>query len=249
MTRKWMTMPLATVTSFAVLFMVAQTMAQETQALRTQREIVSYGIGVDMARKIQQQGIQVNVTGSPMPLENEVDLDLLLKGLKDALSGQKLLMSERNLRRTLIKFQGELWRKQAQTGTVMSEGNRLKGKVFLAENKTKEGVVTLPSGVQYKVLKTGEGRKPADADTVECNYRGSLIDGSEFDATESGKPATLKVAELIPGWKEAMKIMPVGSKWQIFIPADLAYGERAKGLEAVGPNETVILEVELLAIK
>jgi FKBP-type peptidyl-prolyl cis-trans isomerase FklB len=128
------------------------------------------------------------------------------------------------------------------------EDNKKKGEVFLAENKTKEGVVVLPSGVQYKILKAGNGKKPIDSDVVQVYYRGTLLDGSEFDATEPGQPADLKASSLIAGWKEALRLMPAGSKWQIFVPSQLAYGERGVGSD-IGPNETLVFEVELLAVK
>jgi FKBP-type peptidyl-prolyl cis-trans isomerase FklB len=130
-----------------------------------------------------------------------------------------------------------------------AEDNRKAGESFLAENKKKEGVVTLPSGLQYKVLKAGDGKKPTDADTVECHYRGTLINGTEFDSSYlTGQPATFKIAGVIPGWREALKLMPVGSKWQLFVPSQLAYGARGKG-GSIGPNAALIFEVELLAIK
>jgi FKBP-type peptidyl-prolyl cis-trans isomerase len=130
-----------------------------------------------------------------------------------------------------------------------AEQNKKTGETFLAENKTKEGVKILPSGLQYKILKQGSGVQPQDADTVEVNYRGTLIDGTEFDSSyKRGQPVSFPVDGIIPGWKEALKLMPVGSKWQLFIPSSLAYGEKGAGGE-IGPNATLIFEVELLAIK
>jgi len=120
--------------------------------------------------------------------------------------------------------------------------------MFLAENKTKDGVVALPSGLQYKILKEGNGRKPTDADTVECNYRGTLLDGTAFESSNPDRPASLKVAAVLPGWREALKLMPVGSKWQLFIPPELAYGTQGRG-GVIGPNATLIFVVELLAIQ
>ncbi len=172
-----------------------------------------------------------------------------MKAIKDVLSGEKLLMSEAELRSTMRTFQAELRQRQAVARTKAAEDNKKQGDAFLAENKTKEGVVTLPSGLQYKILKAGDGKTPTDADTVECHYRGTLINGTEFDSSHlTGKPATFKVTAVIPGWKEALKLMPVGSKWQLFIPPQLAYGERGAGHE-IGPNATLVFEVELLAIK
>jgi len=131
---------------------------------------------------------------------------------------------------------------------IATEDNKKKGEAFLQANKAKEGVVALPNGLQYKVLKAGDGRKPLESDMVLCHYRGTLLDGTEFDSTEAERPATLKVSALINGWKEALKLMPAGSKWQLAIPPQLAYGERGVGGD-IGPNETLLFEVELVAIK
>ena len=144
---------------------------------------------------------------------------------------------------------------QARARQTALVENKKAGDAFLSQNKLKEGVVTLPSGLQYKVLKAGKGKKPADNDTVEVNYRGTLINGTEFDNSFSrGEPATFKVTGVMPGWREALQLMPVGSRWQIFIPSQLAYGEKGSGLERragrkIAPNETLIFEVALLDIK
>ena len=214
--------------------LAAQVRAEETQVLKTEKDRLSYSLGADMGRNLQRQGV-------------DVDVELVIRGLKDGLSREKLLISENDVRKTLQMFQTELRRKRAVAARIAEEENKKAGDAFLAENKTKEGVTTLPSGLQYKVLKAGDGRKPTDADTVLCQYRGTLIDGTEFDGTEPGKPANLTVNGVIRGWSEALKLMPVGSKWQIFIPPQLAYGGRGSGL--IGPNATIIFEVELLAIQ
>jgi len=231
--------PLKWIAVLGVWLLAAQVSAQETPALKTEKDKASYAIGVDLARNIKRQGI-------------EVGADTLAKGLRDVLSGEKLLMSEDDIRATLSAFQAELKRKKAQ-GRMMpgedAEDNKKAGEAFLAKNKTNEGVVTLASGLQYKVLKAGDGKKPTEADTVECHYRGTLIDGTEFDSSyRRGQPATFKVTGVIPGWREALKLMPVGSMWQLLIPPQLAYGERGAGRD-IGPNATLIFEVELLAIK
>ena len=178
----------------------------------------------------------------------EINVDLVIRGLKDGIAGGKLLITEpelRNDRRT----QTELRQKHAQALTVAGVANRRAGDQFLGENGKKKDVVTLPSGLQYKILKAGDGKKPTDADTVECHYKGTLLDGTEFDSSyRDGRPATLKVKGIIPGWTEALKLMPVGSKWQLFIPSHLAYGPRGAG-RVIGPNSTLIFEVELLAVK
>ena len=231
-------MPLKWMAVLGVMLLTAQVSGAEPGVLKTQKEKVSYAVGAEVAKSIKQQGI-------------DLDVDVLLKAVKDVLSAQNLLMTDDEIRKTTATVHAELKQKRMQgmrVRTKDAEENRKEGEAFLAENKTKEGVVTLPSGLQYRILKAGDGKKPSDADTVECHYRGTLINGTEFDGTEEGKPANLKVSALIPGWKEAMKLMLVGSKWQIFIPPQLAYGERGVGRD-IGPNATLIFEVELLGIK
>lgn len=216
--------------------LAARASAEEAPVLKTQQDKVSYSIGVEAGRNYKRMGV-------------EVDADLLVKGLRDALSSDKLLMTDEEIRATMTAYQAELRQKQAQATRLAAENNKKAGEAFLTDNKTKEGVVTLPSGLQYKILKVGDGKTPTEADTVECNYRGTLIDGTEFDSSHRrGQPATFKAAGVIPGWKEALKLMPVGSKWQLFVPHQLAYGERGVGRD-IGPNATLIFEVELLAIK
>ena len=219
-----------------VWLLAATAGAGEEPLLKTQKEKVSYELGVDVARDIQRQGI-------------EIDADLVIRGLRDALSGQKLLMSEKELRNTRIAVQYELRQKAIHDRRIAAIDNKAAGDAFLAENKTKEGVITLPSGLQYKILKEGHGRKPAESDTVVCSYRGTLIDGTEFDSSDgTGQPATFQMKAVISGWREALKLMPVGSKWQLFIPPQLAYGQQGSGRQ-IGPNATLIFELELLAIK
>ena len=152
----------------------------------------------------------------------------------------------------MIVYQGELKRRQTEVRMKWVEDaqkNKKEGDAFLTENKKKDGVVTLSDGLQYKILKAGEGRKPTDDDTAEVRYRGTLINGTEFDKSSAdGAPETFKVSGVIAGWKEALKLMPVGSKWQLFIPPDLAYGTQGSG-RGIGPNATLIFEVELVGIK
>jgi FKBP-type peptidyl-prolyl cis-trans isomerase FklB len=139
--------------------------------------------------------------------------------------------------------------KQQAKMQVAGDANKKEGEAFLADNKSKEGVVALPSGLQYKVLKEGNGPKPTATDSVVCNYRGTLINGTEFDSsTKHGGPATFPVNGVIKGWTEALQLMPVGSKWQLFVPSDLAYAERGAGAD-IGPNATLIFEVELVSIQ
>ena len=208
--------------------------AGEPQQLKTPEEMTNYSIGVEVIRNFKKQGMDIN-------------LDLVIKGMKDALSGGKLLLSDKEIRKAMNAFQAELRQKQKQTMRLAAEENKREGDIFLAENEKREGVVTLPGGVQYKVIKAGDGKKPLDTDIVECFYQGTLLDGTEFDSTDTGKPAILKVSNLIPGWRDALKHMPVGSKWQIVVPSQLAYGQRGAG-NIIGPNSTLIFEVELLKI-
>lgn len=209
--------------------------AQDSTAPTSQKDKVSYGIGVGVARTLKSQGIDVNT-------------DVLIKGLRDALAGQKLAMSDDDLNNTMSALQQEVNERQTQARAKEADDNKKAGDAFLADNGKKDGVVTLPSGLQYKIVKAANGQKPTDADTVTCNYRGTLIDGTEFDKSEAGKPATFQVGMVIAGFKEALKLMPVGSTWQFFIPANLAYGDRGAG-NVIGPNTTLIFEVELLSIK
>jgi FKBP-type peptidyl-prolyl cis-trans isomerase len=226
---KWMTL-------VAIVISTTPVNAGETEVLKNQKEKVSYGIGTDVGRNFKRLGI-------------DLDVDVFVKGLKDALSGEKTLMSEDELRATKDAYQADLMQKQVQATKRAEEENKKKGDAFLAENKTKQGVVTLASGLQYKILKPGDGKTPAGNDTVVCHYRGTLIDGVEFDSSyKRNQPATFPVKGVIKGWTEALQLMPVGSKWQLFIPPELAYGAHGAGRD-IGPNATLIFEVELLAIK
>ena len=208
--------------------------AQEPTELKTEKDKVNYGIGVSIGKSFKQQGMEVNV-------------DLMVKGLKDELAGKKLLVSDDELRKSMTAYQHELRQKQMQARQTAATDNKKAGEDFLAENKKKEGVVTLPSGLQYQILKAGEGLKPTTADTMEVRYRGTLVNGKEFDSSGSDT-RTFKLAEIIPGWREALQLMPVGSKWRLVVPSELAYGERGMG-QAIMPNSTLIFEVELVAIK
>jgi FKBP-type peptidyl-prolyl cis-trans isomerase len=208
------------------------TPAQKPESpLKTQKEKLSYAIGMQVGGTISKQGL-------------DVDPNLLLQGLKDEMAG-KAIMTDQDVRATMMQLQADMQAKAKEAG----EKNKKDGEAFLAANKTKEGVVALPSGLQYKILKEGTGPKPAATDTVVCNYRGTLIDGKEFDSSyKRGEPAKFPVGGVIKGWTEALQLMPVGSKWQLFIPPDLAYGERGAGAD-IGPNSTLIFEVELLSIE
>jgi len=207
-----------------------------SSALANQKDKVSYAIGMNIGTNLHRQSV-------------DVDPKILQQGLQDALSGGKTLLSEDEARATLSEFQNEMRQKQQEKMQQAGAANKKEGDAFLAANKSKEGVVTLPSGLQYKVLTAGTGPKPTTSDSVVCNYKGTLIDGKEFDSSyKRGQPATFPVTGVIKGWTEALQLMPVGSKWQLFVPADLAYGERGPSPD-IGPNATLIFEVELLSIQ
>ena len=205
-------------------------------ALKTDKDKVSYAIGVNIGKSMRKDTV-------------DVDPAIFSRGMKDAMAGGKLLLTDDEIKATLTKLQTDLRARQEVAMQKAGEINKKAGDDFLAQNKTKDGVVALPDGLQYKILKEGNGPKPAATDSVVCNYRGTLIDGTEFDSSyKRGQPATFPVNGVIKGWTEAVQLMPVGSKWQLFVPADLAYGNRGAGPD-IGPNATLIFEVELLSIQ
>ena len=210
--------------------------AQDAPELKTEKEKRSYALGMTVGTNLQKQSV-------------DVDLELYIQGLKDAHSGSQTLLTEEEARVTVSELQNELRSKQSGLQAEKAEKNKNDGEAFLAENKTREGVVTMESGLQYKVLKAGDGKKPTADDTVAVHYRGTLIDGTEFDSSyKRNQSATLAVNKVIKGWSEALQLMPAGSKWQLFIPSGLAYGVRGAGSN-IGPNSTLLFEVELLSIK
>jgi FKBP-type peptidyl-prolyl cis-trans isomerase FklB len=205
-------------------------------AFKNQKEKLSYAIGMEMGKGVKTQGI-------------DVDPALLTQGLNDALSGAKPKMSEEELKQVITALQQDLRQKQTAAQQTAGAENKAKGDAYLAENAKKDGVVALPDGLQYKILTAGQGKKPAETDTVLCNYKGTFIDGTEFDSSEkAGKPVPFEVKNVIPGFKEVLQLMPVGSKWQVFIPSSLGYGERGAG-SVIGPNSALIFEIELVGIQ
>ncbi len=193
--------------------------------------------------------IGTQVGGSLKKQSVEVDWNLTSEGLKDAMSGGKTRLTQEEAKAVLDEVQAEVRKEQQEKMQQAAATNKAEGEKFLAANKAKEGVVTLPSGLQYKILKAGDGPKPTASDQVVCNYRGTLINGTEFDSSyKRGQPATFGVGQVIKGWTEALQLMPVGSKWQLFIPSSLAYGERPDPRSGLEPNATLIFEVELLSI-
>jgi len=214
----------------------AKSSAPPAPALTTDRDKQSYALGMNIARGLKGQSV-------------DVDPAVLTRAIKDVLTGAKPLLTDDEAMEALKKLQVEVRQKQETERKELADKNQREGQEFLAANKTKDGVVTLPSGLQYKILTQGNGPKPTPNDTVVCQYRGTLIDGTEFDSSyKRGQPATFPVNRVIKGWTEALELMPVGSKWQLFVPPDLAYGDRGAG-NMIGPNATLIFEVEVLSIE
>jgi FKBP-type peptidyl-prolyl cis-trans isomerase FklB len=215
--------------------------ASETPSPFTnEKDKVSYALGMNIAA-----GLGANLKRQNVELNN----DVLVQAIKDGLSGGKTLMTEAEAQNTLRQFMTELQQKQEAKMKEAGDANKKEADTFLAANKSKPGVVTLPDGLQYKIVKEGTGPKPAATDTVTVNYRGTLINGTEFDSSyKRGEPATFPVGGVIKGWTEALQLMPVGSKWELYIPPDLAYGARGAGND-IGPNAALIFEVELLSIQ
>jgi FKBP-type peptidyl-prolyl cis-trans isomerase len=204
--------------------------------LKTQKDKASYALGMNFGTGLRKQSI-------------DIDPAILARGLRDSFSNGKTLLTEDEAKAVLTLLQSDVRKRQQELAQQLGEANKKQGLEFLEANKTKDGVVTLPSGLQYKVLQEGTGPKPAPTDTVVCNYRGALLDSTEFDSSyKRGQPATFPVTGVIKGWTEALQLMPVGSKWQLFIPSALAYGEHGAGGQ-IGPNATLIFEVELLSIQ
>ena len=214
--------------------------AAKTQApltLKTQKEKASYAIGMNIGKNLKRDSV-------------EVDPAVLYRALKDAYTGSKLLLTDEEAKTALTTLQAEVRGKEEAKTKAAAVENKKTGEAFLAANKTKEGVVTLPSGLQYKIIKAGNGPKPTAEDTVLCHYRGTLVDNTEFDSSyKRGEPLKIPVGGVIKGWTEAIQLMPAGSKWQLFIPSDLAYGERGAPGSPIGPNSTLVFEVELISIE
>ena len=209
--------------------------------LKSRKEKFSYALGMN---------IGTNLGNTLKKQSVEVDWNLVSQGLKDSTtSGAKTRLTEKEAKDVLTEVQNAARKRQTEEAQKAAVKNKTEGEAFLAANKDKEGVVTLPSGLQYKILTTGTGPKPTASDSVKCNYRGTLINGTEFDSSyKKGQPVTFGVGQVIKGWTEGLQLMPVGSKWQLFIPSSLAYGERGAGAE-IGPNSTLIFEVELISIE
>jgi FKBP-type peptidyl-prolyl cis-trans isomerase len=215
-----------------------ETAATEKPLLKEKKDWVSYSIGVETGRNIVRR-------------EVEVDPDLVAKGLMDALTGKKLLMTDDQIAESLQYLYSDVRAKQRKDRVIWAQDNKAEGDKFMAENKARPGVVTLPDGVQYRIIKVGNGEKPQKTSKLECNIRGALVDGTVFENSyATGKPTTLDLTDpsVVPGLKVALKMMPVGSMWQIVVPPTLAYLNHGSGV-VIGPNATLVYEVELLSIK
>jgi FKBP-type peptidyl-prolyl cis-trans isomerase FklB len=221
---------------FAVIVAASTAFSQNSPELKDEKDKVSYSIGLDIGTTFKKQKMDINP-------------DLIMAGMRDAMNGNKPLMTDEQVKETMTAYSKTMIEKQTAIAKEAGAANAAAGEKFLAENKTKEGVKVTPSGLQYKVLKEGSGDSPKETDTVVVNYRGTLIDGTEFDSSyKRNEPATFPVNRVIKGWTEALQLMKPGAKYQLFIPSALAYGERGAGQD-IGPNQTLIFDVELLSVK
>jgi FKBP-type peptidyl-prolyl cis-trans isomerase FklB len=205
--------------------------------LTTQKQKASYAIGVNIGKGLHRDGV-------------DVDPAVIRRGIQDGIAGGKLALTDDEMKAALTALTTDLKKKADAEAAAAGEANKKEGEAFLAANKSKEGVQTLPDGLQYKVLTAGNGPKPTATDTVVCNYKGTLINGTEFDSSyKRGQPVTFPVGQVIKGWTEVLQMMPTGSKWEVFIPSDLAYGPQGPGRGPIGPNQTLIFEIELVSIQ
>jgi FKBP-type peptidyl-prolyl cis-trans isomerase FklB len=208
---------------------------KKSSEMKTRKDSVSYIIGTNVGNNFKQNGLEIN---------NE----LFLKGVDEAMKGEKSMFSEEVVKKVMTAFQKEMMEKEDAKNKLAASKGIEEGNKFLDDNKKKEGVITLPSGLQYKVIKNGNGPKPKATDMVKVNYHGTLTDGTVFDSSyERKEPASFRVNEVIPGWTEILQLMPVGSTWEVYIPSNLAYGDRATGKIPAG--STLVFKVELLAIE
>ena len=209
--------------------------AEETNKFKSEAEKYSYALGMSWGGQLKQGDV-------------EVDYEQLLRGFKDTKAGAVMLLTEAEMRETLGKLSTDVRAKMMEKQRLAAEKNKADGEAFLTANKTKPGIITLPNGLQYKIITEGKGESPKPEDIVEANYRGTLIDGTEFDASKPGQPLVRPANQVIKGWTEALTRMQPGAKWQLFIPADLAYGERGFPPK-IGPNAALIFDIELISFK
>ena len=224
-----------TLAAAIVLLLSFTAVAQDAPELKTDKDKFSYALGMNFGENLRKQGL-------------DLDTAIFAKAFAESFNGGKTAMTDQEMQTLLMAAAQEIQKKQAAQQAEKGAAAQKDGEAFLAANKSKDGVVTLPSGLQYKILKAGTGEKPTLDDTVVCNYKGTLTNGTEFDASEKhGGPVTFPIKGVIAGWTEALQLMPVGSKWQLFVPSNLAYG--AQGPGEIGPNATLIFEVELVSIQ
>jgi FKBP-type peptidyl-prolyl cis-trans isomerase FklB len=216
------------------LLALSASSAMAQQALTTSEDKLSYTIGADIGTNFKEQHIQIKP-------------EVFLAGLQDGLSGQKLQLTDAEMKDVLKAFQKEMMAKKMAEFKTMAADNKKAGDDFLAANKKKDGVVTLPDGLQYKVIKAGSGAKPTKTDSVTVGYTGMLINGKVFDSTEGKKPVTFNVNQVIPGWTEALQLMSPGGEMEVYIPSSLAYGPKGVG-GPIGPNETLIFKIKLISV-
>jgi FKBP-type peptidyl-prolyl cis-trans isomerase FklB len=234
-------MSLRLISTMFLLMFVVGCAAEESKIapelkLDTPKSRISYTIGVNIGQDFKTQKM-------------DIDTDFLLMGLKDSITGKELRLTDEEMVSEIQTFQQEMQAKMAAEMEVLIAKNAADGEAFLAENAKKEGVVVTESGLQYKILEIGEGDSPGLADVATVHYRGTLIDGTQFDSSyDRGQPATFPVGGVIAGWTEALQLMKPGAKWQIVIPAGLAYGERGAGKD-IGPNSTLLFDVELISVE
>ncbi|NJO14880.1 MAG: FKBP-type peptidyl-prolyl cis-trans isomerase [Thioploca sp.] len=241
---RYILLTMGLITTPLITWVSAEETSEETVAqpqkqpvvLSNQQDKLSYSFGQNIGSSLKKQEIELN-------------LDLLMKGIQDAIADKESLLTPEEMANVLKEFQKERFAKLAEERKALAETNLKEGEAFLTANKAKEGVITLPSGLQYKVITQGTGKTPKATDQVTTHYRGTLIDGTEFDSSyKRGKPATFAVNQVIPGWTEALQLMKEGDKWQLFIPAKLAYGDRGVPGGKIGPSATLIFDIELISV-
>lgn len=219
----------------ATLLFAGHALADEPSPFKDPKQQASYAIGAQTARTLRRDNV-------------DVDVEMLVKGIRDGLSDGKLLMNDKDLRAVMNHVQQDIHRNMVMNRRAAGERNKEQGTAYLADNAKKPGVLTTATGLQYRIIKAGSGAKPTLGDTVLVNFRGTFLDGSEFDASEEGKPAAITVAQAIAGWKEALQLMPAGSHWQLAVPAHLAYADRGAGAN-IGPNQVLLFDLELVSIQ
>ncbi|MBX2991800.1 MAG: FKBP-type peptidyl-prolyl cis-trans isomerase [Bacteroidetes bacterium] len=229
-------MKYALVVAMSMILLACQGNTQNKVELKTTQDSVSYAIGTNIGTNLKQQKVEVNVAA-------------LAAGIQHVVDSAQVMLTEEQAQQVMTAFQQRMMAKHQEEASAAGEKNRIDGEAFLAANKNKEGVKVTASGLQYKILKMGTGPKPKADQTVTVHYRGTLIDGTEFDSSyKRGEPATFGVGQVIGGWTEALQLMPEGSKWELYIPSNLAYGDRGAG-PTIQAGATLIFEVELLSVK